>query len=165
MERLQKWFNEFNNTFLSPHSIVADFILSSQTNIVEVWNQTLLEYNKINSKSVKFNLVDKTESESIILDIHPFVMEQIFMHIVGNREKYAPSAKCSFTLYKEVRKSQESIILQFQQDTPFVREVNGNRGLSSIRYMLNVYGGTYYHLDDTRYTFEIALPLNVINNA
>jgi hypoxanthine-guanine phosphoribosyltransferase len=164
LERLKKWFDHFINDVLGPYSAVSTFMLSAKSDIFEVWTESLSDYNAANKEKLDITLENLHHAPIRLLNIHPFVLKQIFMHILINRLNYAPTSTCEYAVFQEARKGSDCVVLLFRQDKPFIKDLDGNRGLSDIRYMLHVYGGEYKHLESNHYAFEIVFPLNVINN-
>ena len=159
-EKLTKIINclkALNERILNPLSDLAKLIYTARSRIVTVWDDAIAEFNQLNGCNETTKLQTRLKKINEVA-VHPFILNHLYMHILNNKWTYARDAKCEYTISNY---DKYNIKLRFKQSTEFIPEFSGKRGLSEIRSMLKLYGGSYYPISQKpNFIFEIILPIN-----
>lgn len=150
-------FKELAETFkediLSSESTFFKFIKTTKVNLLEIWNETLLNYNQ--NQRIPLIISETLDPKTLNVTFDSFTLQNVFRDIIENKHKYAVTATANYSL--EINHNLNKIIIRFEQNTKFIRPTDSS-GITDIKAKLSEYFASHHILNKDPYIFTIHFP-------
>jgi len=148
------WLENFNESFFRLGNSLPKFFIKAKSNLFQVVQSTLKEYESLNGKcDIQFDIPTK-----VSLSIHPYLLRLVFMEFMVNKSLHANDSTASIKYLEDAK----HVIIIYSQSGGFEEDKNES-GLITIRNIISRYAGKTISKSKPHYEFEIKLPIAIKN--
>jgi orotate phosphoribosyltransferase len=153
LEEINSSLDDYKNNILAINSDFAQFILKSQSYLLDEWKIAESEY--LNLK--QYERINIDNAENLRLSVNPYALNLALRNLLSNKYGYAKNVK--WEIYTQ-NHDDEYFEIYFKQESPFLFHKGDGTGQHIIKTILNNYGILYKRISDNPYTLRISFQKN-----